>query len=83
MYICIADEKEEFNYFGQSLGIREKRALYYDKSIGRRRVYRNSYPKPDYTGLKLFEYKTKCRAEALCKKINEAYGDNFEVVEIE
>ena len=83
MYICVAEPREQFNYFGQSLGISEKRALYYDKSIGRRRIYRSSYPKPDYSSFNLFEYKTKSRAEALCKEINEAYGDNFEVVEVE
>lgn len=82
MYICIAEPREEFNYFGQSLGMSEKRALYYSNSLHRKRVYRSSYPEPTDNSFRLFQYQIKSRAEALCKEINEAYGDNFEVVEI-
>lgn len=82
MYICVAEPREEFNYFGQSLGMSKRRALYYNSSLHRKRVYRSSYPEPTDNSFRLFQYKTKSRAEALCKEINEAYGDNFEVVEI-
>jgi hypothetical protein len=82
MYICVAESREEFNYFGQSLGMSERRALYYSTKIGRRRVYRSSYPEPKDASFRLFEYKTKSRAQALCEEINSAYGDNFEVIEV-
>ena len=56
------------------------RALYYSTDIGRRRVYRSSYPHHDCK-FKLFKYKRKSNAEKLCNEINEAYGDTFYVKE--
>ncbi len=82
-YICIAPDREEFNIYGKSLGMRGERALYYLKSLHRHRIYRNSYPVPNDKDFKLFEYKNKNRAQALCDEINQVYNDNFSVVEIE
>ena len=82
MYICVAEPKELFDCNGKSWGMSCRRALYYDRTLHRGRVYRSSYPISDFKTFKLFQYKTKSRAEALCREINEAYGDNFEVVEI-
>ena len=84
-YICIAPSKEQFNVNGESLGMSGERALYYSESVGKHRVYRQSYPlEPYYWGLKdinedmkLFEFKNKEKAQKLCNEINEVYGDDF------
>lgn len=83
-YICFSKGgKEEKNYKGEVIGISEDRALYFSINVGRGRVYRQTYPIPDFKNMKLFTYKKKGNAEKLCKEINEAYGDDFCVKELE
>lgn len=82
MYICVAEPKEQFDSLGRSLGKGERRALYYDNRLHRKRVYRSSYPIPEFKSFRLYQYKTKSIAEMLCRNINEAYNDDFEVVEV-
>lgn len=65
------------------MGISEPRALYYASSVGKCRIYRNTYPIPMYKGLKLFAYKKKENAEKLCSEINEFYGDDFYAYEVD
>lgn len=89
-YICVAPDKEEFNIYGKSLGMRGERALYYSKDIGKHRIYRQSYPiKPDYfrgtdinKNMKLFVFKNKQKAQELCNEINGVYNDDFIVKEV-
>lgn len=75
--------KEVFDANGKSLGESGESALYYSTKIGRRRVYRQTYPTPFYKDLKLFTYKKKENAQKLCDEINKAYNDNYEVVKID
>ena len=91
-YICVAPDKEAFDINGKSLGMQGERALYYSKDIGKHRIYRNSYPsitpfifngKNINEKLKLFYFNNIPDAEKLCVEINNAYGDNFEVREVE
>lgn len=71
IFICVDKEHES--------------ALYYLKSLGRKRIYRQSYPLQPYIfngkdinkGLKLFTYKKKENAQKLCDNINERTGQNF------
>lgn len=89
-YVCVAPSKELFNIKGESLGMSGERALYYSESVGEHRVYRQAYPiKPYYWEFKnlnedmiLFEFDSKEEAQKLCDEINEAYGDNFIVKEV-
>lgn len=88
-YICIAPSKEQFNINGESLGMSGERALYYSSQIGKHRVYRSSYPLEPYIfrgkdinkDLKLFKFNDIKKAQALCDEINEAYNDDFSVLE--
>lgn len=86
MYICFQKAKEQFDCNGKSLGMGEDLAIYYDKRIGRRRNYRQTYPNlpdlPMYRGLKLKTFKNKKNAQKLCDYINQNFGNNFEVIEI-
>lgn len=65
------------------MDLSEPRALYYASSVGKSRVYRNTYPVPMYKGLKLFAYKKKENAEKLCEEINNVYGDDFYAYEVD
>jgi len=80
-YIVTSKDKEQFNVNGSSIGMRGVRALYYAKSLGRHRIYRDEYPNTNKS-LDLFKYKSKTRAQDLCDQINEAYNDDFEVTEL-
>lgn len=89
-YICFSPDKETFNIYGESLGMRGERALYYSNDIGRDRIYREPYPiEPQYFNgkdlngnMKLFIYENKQDAQAMCNLINKAYNDDFIVKEI-
>ena len=72
MYICVEKNKN-----GEI-----ENALYYLKKIGRRRIYRQSYPKPSYTGLVLFTYKKKENAQELCDYVNYQTGSKYKVQEV-
>lgn len=82
MYICIQKSKEVFDVNGKSLGQSGDNALYYATSIGRRRIYRQSYPIPKFKGLKLFTYKKKEKAQELCDYINQFDNNNYEIMEV-
>jgi len=81
-YFCWQASKEEFNYKGESLGMSDELAIYYDKTIGRRRNYRQTYPIPMYKGLVLKTFKSKKNAQELCDYTNEQFGNNFQVKEM-
>ena len=91
MYICVEKSKEVFNVKGESLGQSGDNALYYLKSLGRKRIYRQKYPiepfifngKDINKGLRLFTYKSKKKAQELCDYTNEKFGSNYKVVEME
>lgn len=68
MFICIDDEKGN--------------ALYYLKSIGRRRIYRQTYPIPQFKNLELFTYKNKGNAQKICDYVNEQTGSNYKAKEV-
>lgn len=78
-YICVAKRKELVNANGEKLGMSEERALYYSSDIGKRRIYRDSFPTPNYETFKLFKFNNIEKAQKLCDEINEAYNDEFEV----
>ena len=82
MYICLQRSKEVFNVYGNSLGQSGDSALYYSTEIGRRRIYRQTYPIPMYKKLRLLTYKNKKNAQKVCDYINKLFNDNYEVVEI-
>lgn len=90
-YVCFSSGiTYTFDSNGEKLETNGDRALYYDSDIGKRRIYRQSYPlRPDiidgidYTkGLKLCMFDTPKQAQKLCNKINKEYCDDFEVKEI-
>ena len=68
-YICVNKEKDT--------------ALYYEKSIGRNRIYRQSYPISLYKNLKLWDFKSLKGAQKLCDNINSRQGVIFEPMEVE
>ncbi len=76
-YICVNEKRDT--------------ALYYSKSLGKRRIYRQAYPlKPFYfngeditKGLKLYKYKRKSNAQKLCDDINLRQSTKFIVIEEE
>lgn len=77
IYICVEKETDS--------------ALYYLKDLGRRRIYRQTYPLEPFIfkgkdinkGLKLFTYKRKENAQKLCDDINSRTGQNFKPVMID
>ena len=81
VYFCWQASKEEFNCKGESLGMSDELAIYYDKTIGRRRNYRQTYPIPMYKGLVLKTFKNKNNAQELCDYTNKEFGNSFIVVE--
>jgi hypothetical protein len=79
-WICTAEGVEQFDCNRNSLGIGNKRALYYSKSIGKNRVYRSDYPTPPAVPVNdfvLFELDNKKAANIMCSKINTAHNDVF------
>lgn len=74
MYICVEKETNS--------------ALYYLKDLGRRRIYRQTYPLESFMfkgkdinkGLILFTYKRKENAQKLCDDINNRTGQNFKPI---
>ena len=82
-YICVQKSKEEFDIKGESLGQSGDIAIYYSRDIGRRRCYRQSYPVPNYKGMRLMTYKNKKNAQKLCDFTNDTFGMKFEVMEID
>ena len=80
-FIITAPEHEGFDAEGKSLGMQPKRALFYSNKIGKRRVFRSGYEKPD-KGLIIFKFKKIEDAKSLCEHTNKAFGENFEVEEI-
>lgn len=87
-YIIKSACKDEYDIYGNWLGIRDERALYYCKEVGRHRIYRSSYPKESYMvngidinkNLELLIFTSKKEAKNYCRKVNKVYGDDFEVV---
>jgi len=77
MYICLNEEKDT--------------ALYYLKTLHRRRIYRQSYPIEPYIfngkdinkDLRLFEYKIEKNAQKLCDDINSKQSTKFIPVWVE
>lgn len=82
MYICLQKSREVFDVYGNSLGQSGKSALYYSIKIGRRRIYRQTYPIPMYKGLRLLTYKNKKNAQKVCNYTNKIFNNNYEVVEL-
>lgn len=77
MYICLNKEKNV--------------ALYYLKTLHRRRIYRQEYPLKPYIfngedinkNLRLFEYKIKNNAQKICDEINSRLDTDFESTWVE
>lgn len=75
-YICLNEDRDI--------------ALYYLKTLHRRRVYRQAYPLEPYIfngedinkNLELFKYKDIKRAQKLCDNINSQQNTIFEPVEV-
>ena len=90
MYICVEKKKKIFREDRKILEQSEINALYYLKSLGRKRIYRQSYPLKPFIfqgkdinkGLKLFTYKNKNKAQQLCDLTNKKFGTNYQVIEV-
>lgn len=82
MYICLQKSKEIFDTHGKSLGESGTSALYYHVEIGRKRIYRQTYPIPMYKKLKLLTYKSKKNAQKVCDYTNKIFDANYKVAEI-
>ena len=67
-YICVNKEKDT--------------ALYYHKDIGKKRIYRQSYPLTMWENLKIWDFKSLKGAQKLCDDINSRQGTQFEPMEI-
>lgn len=80
-FICFAKGVEQFNHYNESCGIGEDRAIYYSKSIGKRRLYRSGYPIPT-KGLTLLTFDSEEKAIACCKNTNEQFNDTFVAVNL-
>lgn len=77
-FICESDAKPAKNFKGEVIGTIEKRALYYDKNIGRKRVYRRDFDE-ESKNWKILKFRTEEEAKSMCDEINEAYNDDFKV----
>jgi hypothetical protein len=85
-FIVFAKGVEQFDFMGNSLGIGSDRSLYYNKSIGRRRLYRSAYPLEKVLGTShfvLYTFPTREEAQVQANHVNEVYNDNFVVQELE
>lgn len=80
-FIVTSDPEEVFNVYGKSLGMREKRALFYAPISGRSRVYRQSLAYPS-DGLKLLTYKSEKGAQKTCNFMKSIDGGNWKVENI-
>lgn len=71
MYICVEHTKNGTN------------ALYFLTELGRRRIYRQSYPLDICCNpkkkLKLFTYKREKNAQELCDYVNDYYNSSYKV----
>jgi len=76
-FICTAPAKDAFNVYGEFIGVDEKRAIFYSKTIGTHRWYRAELEKPQ-KGLTLLVYSSEKRATEVCNEINKALNDNFQ-----
>lgn len=89
-YICFSPSKDQFDVNGNSLGMSGDRAVYYAKSVGKRRIYRSLYPIEPYMfkgedinkDLELLIFNTSIEAKRICDEVNNVYGDNFIVKEV-
>lgn len=80
-FICTSEQKPAKNHLGEIIGEGEKRALYYIPKFGKHRVYRGGIlTKPE--NWKLLEYSDFDEADVLCGEVNEVYGDDFQVEQI-
>ena len=77
-FICESDAKPSKNYKGEVIGTTEKRALFYDKTLGRVRVYRKIFSEQE-KNMKVLRFRTEQEAKAMCDEINGAYNDDFKV----
>jgi len=80
-YIVTSEPKELFNVYNESLGMSEKRALFYLTQIGKRRWYRRDLNNPG-KGFKILQYSTKEAAEKVALEFNTACGEDFKVEEM-
>lgn len=64
MYICY--EKSDYG----------NNALFYVPSIGRKRIYRNSFKRPE-KGLKILKFKNIDNALKLCDHTNSVHNSNY------
>jgi len=73
MYICVSRNKKG----------KVDRALYYNKKLGRVRVYRQSFPLQEANAnFELLKYKRKANARNSCDFVNKSFGENFEVANL-
>ena len=81
-YICVSEDKPAKNFKEEVIGTTEKRALFYDKQVGRRRIYRRDLDEKgkDWSVLK---FRTIDEAKTVCDKINKTYNDDFKVGTLE
>lgn len=80
-FIITSEPKEQFDFKGKSLGMGHKRALFYSPSVGRTRVYRNSFSSPQ-GNLKILEYKSRSYAQKICDRVNKNLGEDFKVEQV-
>ena len=74
-YICESFSKDVLKD-GVVIGNSGHRLLYYDYTLGRTRIYRNSCPCATMH-LRVLTFKSELGAKKVCDYINECYNDNF------
>lgn len=81
MYIVTSEPKDNYNIKNEFIGVTPKRALFYLKSIGKHRIYRDYFDVQDKDKV-MFRFKTEEEALDLCNEINSVYNDTFNVEKI-
>lgn len=75
-WIVTEEAHECFDYKGGSLGMCEKHALFYVKSIGTRRTYRRVISETD-PSFSLLTYNSEKEAQEAADLCNELHGGNY------
>lgn len=81
-YFLFSKGVEQFNVNKESLGIGDDRAVYFAKSIGKHRLYRSGYPKPNDKDFELLTFDTLLEAQQEANNTNQTNNDNFEPREV-
>jgi hypothetical protein len=80
-FIITSEQKEQFTFDGKSLGVGTKRAIFYNKKLGKKRNYRQDYESPS-KGMVLLTFLDYEKANNHATAVNDIYNDDFVVEQI-